>query len=159
MLGIGTSELIVLLGVALMVFGPQKLPELARLLAQATKMFNDASREIQRQLEMSEREIREAERKASLTEIPKKKIENEIDVDSDPYAETYNSDSYGYDSGYESGQTIPANQVVDAETVSESETHDIDGGNGHDQEPKSAQPMDDPDKIDDANRLSREMSD
>ncbi|MDP8245436.1 MAG: twin-arginine translocase TatA/TatE family subunit [Candidatus Hinthialibacter antarcticus] len=157
MLGIGTSELVVLLGVALMVFGPQKLPELARLLAKATKMFNDASREIQRQLEMSEREIREAERKVTLTEKPK----SEIDMDSDPYAETYGegTEQYGYDSGYESGQTIPAGDAVDAEAISEPETHDIDGGNGNDEAPKTAQPMDDPDKIDDANRLSREMSD
>lgn len=155
MLGIGTSELVVLLGVALMVFGPQKLPELARLLAKATKMFNDASREIQRQLEMSEREIREAERKAELKNNPKP----EIDVDSDPYADSYNYDSSGSDTGYESGQTIPASDVIDAETAEEPTSEAIESGNGSQAHTSNDQPMDDPDKINDANRLSREMSD
>lgn len=155
MLGIGTSELVVLMGVALMVFGPQKLPELARLLAKATKMFNEASREIQRQLEMSEREIREAERKSSIKDKPKP----EIEMDSDPYADSYNYDSNGSDTGYESGQTIPASDGVEAKTVEEPTPEADNGGNGHEKQTNSVQPMDDPDKINDANRLSREMSD
>ncbi len=156
MLGIGTSELIVLLGVALMVFGPQKLPELARLLAKATKMFNDASREIQRQLEMSEREIREAERKATIADKPK----SEFDLDSDPYEETYSdgSEEYDYETGHD-GSPEPGQEVSEAETVDGSEHYDIKSGNGNDETSKPPNIMDDPDKVGDANRLSRETTD
>ena len=54
MFGIGTSEIILIFTVALVVFGPSKIPEIARVLAKATRMFQEASRELHRQLEMSE---------------------------------------------------------------------------------------------------------
>ena len=40
---IGTSELLVVLVVALIVFGPRKLPELGRSLGAAMRQFRDAS--------------------------------------------------------------------------------------------------------------------
>ncbi len=40
---IGTSELLVVLVVALIVFGPRKLPELGRSLGAAMRQFQDAS--------------------------------------------------------------------------------------------------------------------
>lgn len=40
---IGTSELLVVLVVALIVFGPRKLPELGRSLGSAMRQFRDAS--------------------------------------------------------------------------------------------------------------------
>ena len=40
---IGTSELLVVLVVALIVFGPRKLPELGRSLGAAVRQFQDAS--------------------------------------------------------------------------------------------------------------------
>jgi TatA/E family protein of Tat protein translocase len=54
MLGIGTSELIIIFAVVLIVFGPKRIPELAKHIGKATKMFKDATQELQRQLEMSE---------------------------------------------------------------------------------------------------------
>jgi TatA/E family protein of Tat protein translocase len=43
MLGIGMSELIIILGVALLVFGPTKLPEVAKTIAKGLKELRKAS--------------------------------------------------------------------------------------------------------------------
>lgn len=45
---IGTSELLVLLVVALVVFGPRKLPEMGRTLGRSLNEFKRASEEFQR---------------------------------------------------------------------------------------------------------------
>ncbi|MBI1390760.1 MAG: hypothetical protein GC154_20200 [bacterium] len=154
MLGIGTGELIVLMGVALMVFGPHKLPELARYLAQATKMFQDASREIQRQLDQAEREIRDAERK-------KKALEHKpADSDGAAAVTAADHDPYQFEYGGETQADQPSDPAEPGvmETAAETEEsytvpEKTNGGARHDN------PMNDPVKADDANRLSREMSD
>lgn len=46
MFGIGMTELIVILGVALIVFGPTRLPELARSLGRAMNEFRRASTDL-----------------------------------------------------------------------------------------------------------------
>src|SRR5579863_7219478 len=74
-------HLVVLFVVALMVFGPQKLPELARMLGKATaefrKMTNDFRyaledevRELERQNRIREEEIAAAANAARLPPIP-----------------------------------------------------------------------------------------
>jgi sec-independent protein translocase protein TatA len=45
--GIGLPEMIVILVVVLLVFGPKKLPEIGRSLGKAIKGFQDASSEFQ----------------------------------------------------------------------------------------------------------------
>lgn len=47
--GIGTGELVVILVVALVVFGPRKLPELGRSLGQAMREFKRVGHEIMRE--------------------------------------------------------------------------------------------------------------
>ncbi|MEE8167848.1 MAG: twin-arginine translocase TatA/TatE family subunit [Candidatus Hydrothermarchaeales archaeon] len=44
---LGSSELVVILLIALLVFGPQKLPELARALGQAAGEYHKAAREFE----------------------------------------------------------------------------------------------------------------
>ena len=46
MFGIGMTELLVILGVALIVFGPTRLPELARSLGKAMNEFRRASTDL-----------------------------------------------------------------------------------------------------------------
>ncbi|MEW6235110.1 MAG: twin-arginine translocase TatA/TatE family subunit [Candidatus Omnitrophota bacterium] len=51
---IGTTEIIIIFAVALIAFGPNRLPELARTIAKFMKMFRDASRELQNQLNVND---------------------------------------------------------------------------------------------------------
>jgi sec-independent protein translocase protein TatA len=46
MFGIGWTELVVVFVLALLVFGPKRLPEIGRALAQGLRMFKEASREV-----------------------------------------------------------------------------------------------------------------
>jgi Tat protein translocase TatB subunit len=54
MFGIGSMELLVILVVALLVFGPQRLPELARMLAKGMRELRRATDDIRSQVEMDE---------------------------------------------------------------------------------------------------------
>jgi sec-independent protein translocase protein TatA len=57
---IGMSELIIILVIALLIFGPRKLPELGRSLGRTLTEFKRASSELQRTLD---EEVRAEERK------------------------------------------------------------------------------------------------
>ncbi len=50
MFGIGMPELLIILGVALLVLGPKKLPEMARSLGRAMAEFRRASTELRNTL-------------------------------------------------------------------------------------------------------------
>ena len=53
MFGIGTTELLVILFIILLVFGSKKLPELARGLGKGINEFKRASQEIQNELDIN----------------------------------------------------------------------------------------------------------
>jgi sec-independent protein translocase protein TatA len=54
---IGSSELLVILVLALLLFGPKKLPELARALGKATGEYHKAAREFEKEAEKVKKEI------------------------------------------------------------------------------------------------------
>ncbi|MGC8762079.1 MAG: twin-arginine translocase TatA/TatE family subunit [Acidobacteriota bacterium] len=56
---VGTPEILVVLLVALLLFGPQKLPELGRSLAKAIKEFKRASAELQETIEREVEELKQ----------------------------------------------------------------------------------------------------
>ena len=47
MFGISGIELFIILAVALLIFGPDELPRIGRIVGQGLKMFNDARQEVQ----------------------------------------------------------------------------------------------------------------
>jgi sec-independent protein translocase protein TatA len=68
MFGLGIPELIVIFIIALIVFGPKKLPELGKSVGRAMAEFKKASQEFQ---ESMHAEIREVEKSVDLDEIKK----------------------------------------------------------------------------------------
>ncbi len=56
---IGFSEIMVLFVLALLIFGPRKLPEIARSVGQAMREFKKAGEEVTRSLEEPVDEVRE----------------------------------------------------------------------------------------------------
>ncbi len=69
---VGSSELIVIIALALLLFGPKKLPELARAMGKAMGEYNRALREFERETSEARRaveeEVREAKKLGALEE-------------------------------------------------------------------------------------------
>jgi len=70
MFGIGMSELVVILVVALIIFGPTRLPELARSLGRAMAEFRRASTDLRSTFEEATREPKPAEPAPAAAQIP-----------------------------------------------------------------------------------------
>jgi sec-independent protein translocase protein TatA len=58
--GIGLPEMAVILIVALLVFGPKKLPEMGRSLGKAIRGFQDASRDFENEFKKEAQQIEES---------------------------------------------------------------------------------------------------
>lgn len=56
MFGLGPGEIAVIVVIALIFFGPRKLPELARSLAKSIQEFRKAGREIKEQIDLGAEE-------------------------------------------------------------------------------------------------------
>ncbi|MEN9221357.1 MAG: TatA/E family twin arginine-targeting protein translocase [Thermostichus sp. BF3_bins_97] len=63
--GVGLPEMLVIFTVALLVFGPRKLPEIGRTLAKTLRSLQDASKEFESQLNKEARELEKATRTAT----------------------------------------------------------------------------------------------
>ena len=79
---IGFQELIIILSIALLIFGPKKLPEVGRSIGKALREFRKTSDEIKEKIEeeISAEEFREI----------KKDIEQTVDITGSHPAETKN---------------------------------------------------------------------
>jgi sec-independent protein translocase protein TatA len=71
--GIGLPEMGLIMVVALLVFGPKKLPEIGRSLGKAIRGFQEASREFQDEFQKEAVQLQEAVK--TTAEIEPKKIE------------------------------------------------------------------------------------
>ena len=68
MFGIGMPELLLILGLALVVLGPKKLPELAKALGKGMAEFRRATDELKDEFRQMEREVEESTAEASAKE-------------------------------------------------------------------------------------------
>ena len=66
MFGLGLPELLVIFVIALLVFGPKKLPELGKSIGRAMAEFKKASQEVKESIES---EMRSAEQSLDVTKI------------------------------------------------------------------------------------------
>ena len=71
--GIGLPEMILIMLVALLIFGPKKLPEIGRSMGKAIKGFQDASREFESEFK------READR-LEQTQVASTKTSEEVEA-------------------------------------------------------------------------------
>jgi len=70
MFGIGMPELLLILGLALIVLGPKKLPELARALSKGLAEFRRATDELKDEFRQMEREIDDPSADAAVKDEP-----------------------------------------------------------------------------------------
>jgi TatA/E family protein of Tat protein translocase len=70
MFGIGMPELLLILGLALIVLGPKKLPELAKALGKGMAEFRRATDELKDEFRQMEREVEESAQAAVASEEP-----------------------------------------------------------------------------------------
>jgi TatA/E family protein of Tat protein translocase len=75
MFGIGTTELIIIMFIILLIFGAKKLPELAQGLGKGIREFKKASNDIQEELSMNKPDeaIKSSEPEKTNDETDKKK--------------------------------------------------------------------------------------
>lgn len=66
--GIGLPEMILILVIALLVFGPKKLPEIGQSLGKAIRGFQDASKEFEAEFKRETQQLEEAVKTPTLSE-------------------------------------------------------------------------------------------
>jgi TatA/E family protein of Tat protein translocase len=87
MFNIGLPELLIIVAIALIVFGPNKLPELAKALGKAMREFKKATDEVKESFEAETKDLEEL--KSTLTqENFLSDLAEEITTSTEPTAET-----------------------------------------------------------------------
>lgn len=75
--GIGLPEMALILVIALLVFGPKKLPEIGRSLGKAIRGFQDASRDFENEFN---REAQQLEQAVTTPKLPESKLPESEEV-------------------------------------------------------------------------------
>ena len=105
MFGIGPTELVVILVVALLVLGPKRLPEIARSLGKGIAEFRRATADVTSELDNAratlEQETREASRRAATKTEPK------------PEQKTYSRTAPAAEPASQTGEPGPASPAPD----------------------------------------------
>jgi TatA/E family protein of Tat protein translocase len=108
---LGTEEIVFILVLALLLFGPKKLPELGKTIGKAMTEFRRAQSELKTTFD---REMRNLEQETGIKELvannfqPITTITNLLGHDPDYYSGTYDSD---YSGSYNSTSTTPRSKA------------------------------------------------
>jgi len=122
-MGFGMSELVLIFVVALLIFGPRKLPEIAKSLGKAMRMFRDASNEMKRTLEEDIRLEEDKEKKTPDYTPPTSTPSDEPSID-DEFMEDYEEE---FPEDYEEHIEEPATEETPAiEEVVEEPAPEVD---------------------------------
>lgn len=125
MLSVGWQEMVVIFIVALVLFGPKKLPELGRTLGKAITEFRRASNELKSTFE---REMQSLERENESLKQVTSSYANEIHAsynDYSSYDSNYDS-PYDYGAyGYESHDSTATNPSTVGESATQDAEHQI----------------------------------
>ena len=123
---LGIQETVFIFVLALLIFGPKKLPELGRTIGKAMTEFRRASSELRSTFD---REMNSIEREANLKEVTNSI--NDASYNDSYYDSNYDSSYYDYGS-YDSTSH-------DTSTVSASATQGAESGTGTGEEPETKQ--------------------
>jgi TatA/E family protein of Tat protein translocase len=85
MFGIGMPELLLILGLALIVLGPKKLPELAKALGKGMAEFRRATDELKQEFQRMENDVEDSNQIASAQDEPPS--EHSLEHSSEPAIE------------------------------------------------------------------------
>ncbi len=121
---IGVQEMIFIFILALLLFGPKKLPELARMLGKGLSEFRRAKNELQSTFQTH---MQELEREARMDEAKKSAASSPmITPPANPYsyaADEYGQASAGYGYSSSDGSSYPSEPPVETHVA---QTHEID---------------------------------
>jgi len=91
--GIGLPEMGLIMVIALLVFGPKKLPEIGRSMGKAIRGFQDASKEFESEFKREAEQIEQAVTTTSLPEAREIAIEEVTTTESNNHATTSSQQS------------------------------------------------------------------
>lgn len=91
--GIGLPEMGLIMVIALLVFGPKKLPEIGRSMGKAIRGFQDASKEFESEFKREAEQIEQAVTIPSLPEAKEIAIEEATTTESNNHAATSSQQS------------------------------------------------------------------
>ena len=80
--GIGLPEMALILVIALLVFGPKKLPEIGRSLGQAIRGFQEASKDFENEFKREAQQLEEAVKTPTLPDSQKIAITDDTTAES-----------------------------------------------------------------------------
>ncbi|HEY9904390.1 MAG TPA: TatA/E family twin arginine-targeting protein translocase [Candidatus Sericytochromatia bacterium] len=86
--GIGLPEMALIMVIALLVFGPKKLPEIGRSMGKAIRGFQDASKEFESEFKREAEQIEQAVKTPILPEAKEVEIEEVTTAESNNHTAT-----------------------------------------------------------------------
>jgi sec-independent protein translocase protein TatA len=86
--GIGLPEMALIMVIALLVFGPKKLPEIGRSMGKAIRGFQDASKEFEAEFKHEAEQIEQAVKTPALPESKKTVTQETAAAESNNHAAT-----------------------------------------------------------------------
>jgi sec-independent protein translocase protein TatA len=91
--GIGLPEMALIMVIALLVFGPKKLPEIGRSLGKAIRGFQDASKEFENEFNREAQQLEQAVKTQSLPESKEVESKEAVTADSNNHTVTSSQQS------------------------------------------------------------------